>query len=79
MDETASDYHHGDQDVSAQAASYGLFNVLLKWVSLGLAVLMIMLTLWFCIGAGFFAGLAPGLVVLAIGIYFLRSKPAQEP
>lgn len=79
MDEAASDYHHGDQDVSAQAASYRLFNVLAKWVSLTLAVLIVMLTLWFCIGASFLAGLVPGLVILAIGIYFLRSKPAQEP
>ena len=74
MDDTASDYHHGEQDVTDQAATYRLFGALTKWGALNLAVLIIMLTLWFCTGAGFLGGLIAGLVVLAAGIVFLRSK-----
>ena len=79
MDETAADYHHGDQDASQQVATYHLFYNLTKWGSLYLAVLITVFTLWFCVGAGFFGGLIPGLVLLAAGLYFLRSKPSQEP
>jgi thiamine transporter ThiT len=79
MAETAADYHHGDQDPSAQAESYRRFNVLTKWAALILAVIITTCTLWFCVGAGFLGGLIPGLILLAVGIYFLRSKPSQEP
>jgi len=78
MAETAADYHHGDQDASAQVASYHRFYNLTKWAALTLAVLITIFTLWFCVGAGFFGGLIPGLILLAVGIYFLRSKPSQE-
>jgi thiamine transporter ThiT len=74
MDDTASDYHHGQQNVADQAATYRLFGALTKWGALHLAVLIIVLTLWFCTGAGFLGGLIAGLVVLAAGIVFLRSK-----
>jgi thiamine transporter ThiT len=78
MAETADDYHHGDQDDSQQVESYHRFNVLTKWAALHLAVIITTCTLWFCVGAGFLGGLIPGLILLAAGIYFLRSKPSQE-
>ena len=82
MDEAASDYHHGDQDVSAQAASYRLFNVLAKWGSLTLAVLIVMLTLWFCIGASFLAGPHSAALVLwraSAGLLRIEARPKSSP
>jgi hypothetical protein len=78
MDDTTSPYHHGDMDVTAQAATYRLFGTMTKWACLYLAVLLVMLILWFCLGASFFGGLIPGLIVLAAGIYFLRSTPVRN-
>ncbi|HWF00645.1 MAG TPA: aa3-type cytochrome c oxidase subunit IV [Caulobacteraceae bacterium] len=71
----ATIYHHGDQEISAQAHTYKLFGVLTKWFSLHLAALLVVLVLWFCLGVSFFGGLIPGIIVLALGIAFLREKP----
>jgi hypothetical protein len=76
--ESTPGYHHGEMDVSAQASTYRLFGTLVKWFSLHLAVLVLMLVLWFCLGAPFFGGLVPGLIVLAAGIYFLRATPVRN-
>jgi hypothetical protein len=76
--DSASEYHHGQMDVTAQASTYHLFMGLTKWGSLAVAVGVLMLTLWFCVGAGFFGGLIPGIILLAAGIFFLRDKPADE-
>jgi thiamine transporter ThiT len=77
MDQS-SDYHPGDQNITEQVATYHLFGGLSKWGSLAVAVLVLMLTLWFCLGAGFLGGLLPGLALLVLGVVFLRSKPAQD-
>ena len=77
MSEAAHDYHPGDQDVSEQDATYNAFGKLMKWGSLTIATLLIMLVMWFCVSAGFFNGLFSGLVVLGVGIFFLRSKPTE--
>ena len=71
------DYHHGDQDISAQAASWKAFMTMAKWGSLAVAVLILTFTLAFCTQAGLGSGLAAGFVVLVLGIFFLRSKPAS--
>jgi hypothetical protein len=78
MAEAAADYHPGDQDISEQVVSYRLFRTLAKWAALHIAVLIVVLTLWFCVGVTFLSGLIPGLVILALGIWFLRPKPAQN-
>ena len=77
MDAPASDYQHGDQDASMHVATYRSFIGLTKWGSLALSVAVLMLSIWFCTEAGFLAGLISGLVVLALGIFFLRSKPGS--
>ena len=76
MAEAATDYHHGDQPVAEHAKSYRLFMNLAKWSALHIAVIILVLTLWFCAGMSFFAGLIPGAILSAIGIWFLRAKPA---
>ena len=74
----AHDYHHGSQDASAQLASYHAFNRLTKWGSIGLGALILMLSLWFCVGVGFLGGLIPGVVVMTVAIIFLRAKPEDS-
>jgi Bacterial aa3 type cytochrome c oxidase subunit IV len=78
MDDTASAYHHGEMDVTEQARTYRTFGVMSKWASLHIAVLVVMLVLWFCLGAPFLGGLIPGVILLALGIYFLRSTPVPK-
>jgi predicted membrane channel-forming protein YqfA (hemolysin III family) len=77
MSEAAAEFHPGDQDISGQLATYALFGRMMKWVALGIAVLLVMLVLWFCVDAGFFTGLFAGVVLLALGITFLRARPAE--
>ena len=74
MAELASDYHHGDQDASEHVESYQRFNALTKWAALHLAVLILVFSLWFCVGAGFFGGLIPGMILFAAGLWFLSRK-----
>jgi thiamine transporter ThiT len=79
MDDAAADtYHHGDQNISEQIHTYRAFDDLSKYGALSVAVLVLMLTLWFCLGIGFLGGLIPGIIVLALGAWFLRRKPAQH-
>jgi len=78
MADSAADYQHGEMDVSEHAASYRLFGNLTKFGSLAVAVVILMLTLWFCVGAGFMAGLVSGVALLALGGWFLRSKVIHD-
>jgi hypothetical protein len=70
-----STYHHGEQDISEQAATYRLFGTMTKWGSLAIAAGVFALVLWFCVGLSFLAGLIPAVILVAAGIYFLREKP----
>ena len=78
MDDTAQVYHHGEMDVSEQTRTYRTFGTMAKWASLHIAVLVVMLVLWFCLGATFLGGLIPGVILLALGVYFLRSTPVRN-
>jgi thiamine transporter ThiT len=70
----ASEYHRGDMEISEQVATYNSVMGMTKWGSLGIAVALLMLTLWFCTDAGFFGGLVPGVVLLVAGVALLREK-----
>ncbi len=76
MAEHGSDYHHGEMDISHQAATFQLFNGMTKWGSLGLVVLLALLVPWFCTKAGFLPGFLAAIVLTVVGIVFLREKPA---
>ncbi len=78
MADASADYHRGDQNIKAQAGTYAAFGALTKYGALTVATLVLMLTLWFCLDAGFFGGLIPGVVLAALGVFFLRSRPAQD-
>jgi len=75
MAEHASDYHRGEMEIREQVATYDLFMGLTKWGSLGVAALLLLLTVWFCTSGGFMGGLASAVIVTVIGVLVLRSKP----
>ncbi|HWA64115.1 MAG TPA: aa3-type cytochrome c oxidase subunit IV [Caulobacteraceae bacterium] len=77
MAQSSTEYHHGDMNVTEQQASYQLFMGLTKWGSLAVAVVVLALTLWFCLGVGFFGGAIPAVVLLVLGVLFLREKPSH--
>jgi hypothetical protein len=71
-----SEYHHGQMDIHAQQSTFHLFNGMTKWGSLALAVMLVMLVLWFCTGAGFLGALVTAVVVMVLGVLLLREKPS---
>ena len=76
MDHAPSDYHHGEMNIAEQTATYQRFGAMSKWGALVIATGLLMFALMFCTGAGFFGSVIPAAVVLAAGIFFLRSKPS---
>ncbi|MNS66836.1 Bacterial aa3 type cytochrome c oxidase subunit IV [compost metagenome] len=70
-------YVHGSMEISEQVSTWHLFLFLSKWGSLATAAILVVLTVWFAVGAGFFAGAISGVVVFAAGFFALRSKPAH--
>jgi hypothetical protein len=72
----AGEFHHGDMDIHAQQATFKAVMTGTKWSCLVLAVGVLFFTLWFCTTAGFFTALIAAVVVLALGIFGLRSRPS---
>ncbi len=75
MAEHASDYTHGHMDVHQQQASFEGFIRLTKWGSLAVAVIVLFATLNFCTDVGFIGAALPPLILLVLGVIFLREKP----
>jgi len=75
MSDAVHEYQSGDQDIREQVATFEAFGKMVKWGSLAVAALILGLVLWFCVGAGFFGGLIPAVILTAVGIFFLREKP----
>ena len=73
----ASEYHHGEMDISEQSATYAVFMALTKWGSLAIAAALVLLVLWFCTPAGFIPGFISAVVVSVIGVMVLRDKPGE--
>lgn len=71
----ASDHHRGEMDIAEQVSTFELFNSMTKWGSLFVGTLVLVLTLWFCTGAGFIGAAITGAVVVALGVVLLRDKP----
>ncbi len=74
----ASEYHRGEMDISEQVATFHLFNGLTKWGSLALTAMMVLLVLWFRTPTGFLGAFISAVVVTALGVFFLRDKPAAD-
>jgi len=78
MDHASSDYHHGEMNITEQAATYQRFGVMSKWSALVLAVGLLFFAMLFCTQAGFGGSFISAFVVLVAGIFFLRSKPSDS-
>jgi hypothetical protein len=70
----ASDYHRGEMEIHEQTRTYHSFLVLSKWGSLALVVGVLFFSLWFAVGVGFLGSAVTSVVVLVLGIVFLREK-----
>jgi hypothetical protein len=75
MTEAVHEYNAGDQDIDEQVATFNAFGKMMKWGSLAIAALLVMLVIWFCVPMGFFAGLFAAIVLTVVGVVFLREKP----
>ena len=75
MTEAAHDYHTGDMDIREQVSTFEAFGKMVKWGSLAIAALLVMLVVWFCVPMGFWAGLFSAIVLTVVGVFFLREKP----
>ena len=73
---SASDYHRGEMDISEQQSTFHLVMGITKWGSLFLAALLLLLVIWFCTPNGFLPGFIAAIVIAAVGVVLLRSKPA---
>ncbi|GAA0390803.1 hypothetical protein GCM10009093_16780 [Brevundimonas terrae] len=76
--ETAHDHVHGKMETSAQSSMYLLFLEMVKWCSLSMAALILMLVVWFAVGAGFIAGFVSAAVVSVVGFFALRGKKSEQ-
>ena len=65
----------GEMAIPEQSSTYRAFDGLVRWGSLGVAALILFLTLNFCTRAGFFGALIPSVILVGAGVAFLRSKP----
>jgi hypothetical protein len=70
-----SDYQRGHMDIAEQAATFQLVMGMTKWGSLVLAAGVLFFTLLFCTATGFVGSVIATLVVIALGVFFLRAKP----
>jgi hypothetical protein len=75
MTEAVHEYHPGDQEIDEQVATFDAFGKMIKWGSLAIAALVLMLVIWFCVPMGFFAGLFAAIALTVVGVFFLREKP----
>lgn len=71
----ATDYVHGEMEISAQKQMYSLFVQMVKWGSLGVSALILFLTLWFAVGTGFIGASIATVVLIVAGWVVLRDKP----
>jgi hypothetical protein len=74
MAEQAHEFHHGDQDISAQVATFRSVMGATKWSCLAVAVGVLFFTLWFCTTAGFLTALISAIVLTVVGIVALHSR-----
>jgi drug/metabolite transporter (DMT)-like permease len=59
--------------------TYKAFNVLLRWCMVALGSSILFLTLWFASPAGFLGALVTGVVIFALGYYFLVRDEEHKP
>jgi len=73
----AEAYLRGSMEINEQTATWNLFMGMAKYGSLTIAAAVAFLTLWFAVGAGMIAGGFVFVVIMAVGIFFLRKPKAH--
>ena len=71
------DYVRGTMEIGEQSSTYLLFLGMAKYGSLAIAALLAFLTLWFMPAGSFILGSIVAVVMMAAGIFFLRSPKAH--
>ncbi len=69
-----TDYHPGDMNIAEQSATFNLVVGLFKWGSLALAASLVLLIVWFCTPAGFLPAFVVAILMVVLGVAFLRGK-----
>ncbi|MBL0969335.1 MAG: aa3-type cytochrome c oxidase subunit IV [Brevundimonas sp.] len=72
------DYVRGSMEISEQESTFKLFIFLAKYGSLTIAAVLSFLTIWFMPNGNFFGGFIVMVVMMVVGIFALRSKPAAH-
>ena len=72
------DYTIGSMDISEHTATFDVFMGLVKWASLGIAALLLMLTVWFGTEAGFFTAFLSAAVFMVVGVFLLKKKNESD-
>ena len=72
------DYTIGSMDISEHKATFNVFIALVKWSSVGIAALLLLLTLWFGTEMGFFPAAIVAVVVLFAGVWLLKKKNESD-
>ena len=68
------DYTRGEMIIEEHEKTYDGFLKMTKWGSLYLAVLLVMLVLWFCTPTGFIGAVISAVVLTVIGTLVLSEK-----
>ena len=74
---SATDYSRGEMEINEHRSTYRAFDGLVRFGSLGVAGLLLFLTLNFCTRIGFIGAAVPTAILLIAGAVFLRNKPAS--
>lgn len=77
MAEPAHDYHRGEMEIGAQAATFHGFVGLIKWGSLAIAATVLFLSIWLCAHAGFWRAAIFTGILIAAGVALLKEKPSS--
>jgi hypothetical protein len=72
--DSPAEHHPGDMNISEQTATFHTVVGLFKWGSLTLAASLVLLILWFCTPAGFLPGFVIALILVILGVAFLRDR-----
>jgi len=75
---TEVDYAVGSMEIGEQRKTFDFFIDLMKWGSLVVAVLLVLLTMMTSTGAGFIGSVVAAGVLLVLGVVLLKGKNDGE-
>jgi len=78
IDHEPIDYSIGSMDITEQRATFNVIMRMVKWVSLGIAALLLMLTVWFGTEAGFLPAFLSAAALMVIGFFLLKAKNESD-